>query len=342
MRIAITGGAGYIGSHTLLDLLGQGHETLVIDNFSNASPEALARVKTLSNRTFDIATQNITDYHALHALFDEFRPEAVIHFAGLKAVGESEEIPLTYYQENIQGTISLLRAMDACGCQNIIFSSSATIYGLPDYLPFDEAHQARPINTYGRTKYFAEEIIRDWTKTSAEKAAVILRYFNPVGAHKSGMIGEDPNGIPNNLVPFIAQVAIGRREALSVFGDDYDTPDGTGVRDYIHITDLASGHVAALDYIADHNGFEAINLGTGQGYSVLEVVAAFEKASGQAIPTTIQPRRKGDLASSYAECKKAKKLLGWQARFGIDEMCEDVWRWQSQNPNGYDKPDTNR
>ena len=335
MRIAITGGAGYIGSHTLLDLLGEGHETLVIDNFSNASPEALRRVKTLSNRTFDTATQTITDHNALGALFDDFKPEAVIHFAGLKAVGESEEIPLTYYQENIQGTISLLRAMDGCGCQNIIFSSSATIYGMPDYLPFDEAHQAKPINTYGRTKYFAEEIIHDWTKTSATKSAVILRYFNPVGAHKSGMIGEDPNGIPNNLVPFIAQVAIGRREALSVFGDDYDTKDGTGVRDYIHITDLASGHVAALDYIANHDGFETVNLGTGKGYSVLEVVAAFEKASGQTILTSIQPRRKGDLASSYADCQKAKKLLGWQARFGIDKMCQDVWRWQSQNPNGY-------
>lgn len=341
MRIAITGGAGYIGSHTLLDLLGQGHETLVIDNFSNASPEALRRVKTLSNRTFDTQTQNITDNQNLSALFDEFKPEAVIHFAGLKAVGESEEIPLTYYQENIQGTISLLRAMDACGCQNIIFSSSATIYGMPDYLPFDEAHQARPINTYGRTKYFAEEIIHDWTKTNAQKSAVILRYFNPVGAHKSGMIGEDPSGIPNNLVPFIAQVAIGRREALSVFGDDYDTPDGTGVRDYIHITDLASGHVAALDYIAEHNGFETVNLGTGQGYSVLEVVAAFEKASGRTIPTIIKPRRKGDLASSYADCKKAKNLLGWHAHFGIDKMCEDVWRWQSQNPNGYGEGDDN-
>lgn len=335
MRIAITGGAGYIGSHTLLDILGDGHEALVIDNYANSSPEALARVKSLSNRTFEMSEQTITDQPSLSETFQQFKPEAVIHFAGLKAVGESEDIPLTYYEENIQGTISLLRAMDGCGCKNIIFSSSATVYGLPDYLPFDEAHPTAPINTYGRTKYFAEEIIHDWTKTDPAKSAVVLRYFNPVGAHKSGMIGEDPAGIPNNLVPFIAQVAIGRRDALSVFGNDYETKDGTGVRDYIHINDLASGHVAAVDYIAEHTGFEAINLGTGRGYSVLEVVAAFEKASGKAIPLRYEPRRKGDLASSYAECDKAKRLLGWHAQFGIDEMCEDVWRWQSQNPKGY-------
>ena len=336
MRIAITGGAGYIGSHTLLDVLGDGHEALVIDNFSNASPEALERAKKLSNRTFDTAHESVTNTAALTDLFETFRPEAVIHFAGLKAVGESEEIPLTYYQENIQGTISLLRAMDDCGCKNIIFSSSATVYGLPDYLPFDEAHNTKPINTYGRTKYFAEEIIRDWSKTSSDKSAVVLRYFNPVGAHKSGMMGEDPSGIPNNLAPFIAQVAVGRRAALSVFGNDYDTPDGTGVRDYIHISDLASGHVAALDYVTSHKGFEAINLGTGTGYSVLDMVAAFEKASGQKIPLDYKPRRKGDLSSSYANAEKARQLLGWQARFGIDEMCEDTWRWQSQNPKGYD------
>ena len=336
MRIAITGGAGYIGSHTLLDVLGDGHEALVIDNFSNASPEALARVQKLSNRTFDIAHETVTNTAQISALFDDFRPDAVIHFAGLKAVGESEEIPLTYYQENIQGTISLLHAMDKCGCNNIIFSSSATVYGLPDYLPFDEAHNTKPINTYGRTKYFSEEIIHDWSKTNAQKSAVILRYFNPVGAHKSGIMGEDPAGIPNNLVPFIAQVAIGRRPALAVFGTDYDTPDGTGVRDYIHISDLAAGHVAALSYVARHTGFEAINLGTGRGYSVLEMVAAFEKASGKKIPLDYQPRRKGDLPCFYADAEKARQLLGWQACFSIDEMCQDSWRWQSQNPTGYD------
>ena len=337
MKIAITGGAGYIGSHTLLDLLGQGHETLVIDNFSNASPEALTRVKSLSNRQFDTAHQTIIDNDALRTVFEDFRPEAVIHFAGLKAVGESEQIPLTYYQENLQGTISLLRAMDACGCRKIIFSSSATVYGVPDYLPFDEDHPTRPINTYGRTKYFAEEIIHDWTKTNAQNAAVILRYFNPVGAHKSGMIGEAPSDIPNNLVPFIAQVAVGRRAALAIYGDDYDTPDGTGVRDYIHVTDLAAGHVAAVDYIAHHTGYEVVNLGTGKGYSVREVVAAFEKAASRPIPTSTQARRQGDLASSYADSSKAKRLLGWQAHLGIDEMCADVWRWQSQNPYGYDQ-----
>lgn len=337
MRIAITGGAGYIGSHTLLQLLSDGHESLVIDNFSNASPESLARVKQLSNRTFETEKQTITDAKALGEIFAEFKPEAVIHFAGLKAVGESEEIPLTYYHENIHGTINLLQAMDACGCKNIIFSSSATVYGLPNYLPFDEAHPTGPINTYGRTKYFAEEIIKDWTNTGSGKAAIALRYFNPVGAHETGLIGEDPTGIPNNLVPFIAQVAIGKRDALSVFGDDYDTPDGTGVRDYIHITDLANGHVAALNYIANFSGYDAINLGTGRGYSVLEVVAAFEKASQRKVPVSMKPRRKGDLASSYADSSKAKKLLGWQAKFDIDKMCEDVWRWQSQNPNGYDE-----
>ena len=335
MRIVITGGAGYIGSHTLLDLLGDEHEALVIDNYANASPEALRRVESLSNHRFDMLEETITNTDNLTKAFAAFQPEAVIHFAGLKAVGESEEIPLTYYQENLAGTISLLRAMDACGCKNIIFSSSATVYGMPHYLPFDEAHPTGPINTYGRTKYFAEEIIRDWTKTGSDKSAVLLRYFNPVGAHKSGMIGEDPSGIPNNLVPFIAQVAIGRREALSIFGDDYDTADGTGVRDYIHITDLARGHVAALDYVATHAGCEAINLGTGQGYSVLEVVAAFEKASGRTIPIRRQARRSGDLASSYADSSKAKALLGWEAQFGIDKMCQDVWRWQSQNPDGY-------
>lgn len=337
MRVVITGGAGYIGSHTLLEILGDGHEALVIDNFSNASPESLNRAKILSNRNFETAEQTVTECTSLCALFEDFQPDAVIHFAGLKAVGESEEMPLTYYEENINGTIALLRAMDKSGCRNIIFSSSATVYGMPHYLPFDEAHPTAPINTYGRTKYFAEQIIHDWTKTAADKSAVMLRYFNPVGAHKSGMIGEDPSGIPNNLVPFIAQVAIGRREALSVFGNDYDTKDGTGVRDYIHITDLALGHVAALDYLETHNGYEVINLGTGNGYSVLEVVAAFEKASGTDIPLRIEPRRKGDIACFYADASKAKKLLGWQAQYDIEAMCEDVWRWQSQNPYGFAK-----
>ena len=339
MRIAITGGAGYIGSHTILDILEQGHEALVIDNFANASPEALVRVRSLSNRVFDTKEQTITDTSALAEQFAAFKPEAVIHFAGLKAVGESEEKPLAYYQENLFGTISLLQAMDACDCKRIIFSSSATVYGLPDYLPFDERHGLSPINPYGRTKYFSEQVISDWCKTDPQRSAILLRYFNPVGAHHSGSIGEDPSGIPNNLVPYIAQVAVGRRPALQAYGNDYDTPDGTGVRDYIHISDLASGHVAAVDYASRNTGLEAINLGTGKGASVLEMVAAFERASGKTIPIQIMPRRKGDLDSSYADCQKAKALLNWQAQYTIDDMCRDVWRWQSKNPYGYGQKD---
>lgn len=335
MRIVITGGAGYIGSHTLLDVLAADHDAIIIDNYANSSPAALARAKTLSNRDFDHYDASINNQADLEAIFDKHRPEAVIHFAGLKAVGESEEIPLTYYEENVTGTVRLLKAMDKFDCKTIVFSSSATVYGLPDFLPFDESHPLRPINPYGRTKYFNEEIIRDWAGTDPEKSAILLRYFNPVGAHSSGMIGEDPNGIPNNLVPFIAQVAVGRRSHLNIFGDDYDTPDGTGIRDYIHVSDLAAGHLAALNYAKDHKGVEPINLGTGKGHSVLEMVKAFEKASGTPINYRIMPRRKGDLDSSYADTDKAEQLLGWRATKSINDMCQDVWRWQSQNPNGY-------
>ena len=335
MRIVITGGAGYIGSHTLLDVLAADHDAIIIDNYANSSPAALARAKTLSNSDFDHYNASINNQADLEAIFDKHRPEAVIHFAGLKAVGESEEIPLTYYEENVTGTVRLLKAMDKFDCKTIVFSSSATVYGLPDFLPFDESHPLRPINPYGRTKYFNEEIIRDWAGTDPEKSAILLRYFNPVGAHSSGMLGEDPNGIPNNLVPFIAQVAVGRRSHLNIFGDDYDTPDGTGIRDYIHVSDLAAGHLAALNYAKDHKGVEPINLGTGKGHSVLEMVKAFEKASGTPINYRIMPRRKGDLDSSYADTDKAEQLLGWRATKSIDDMCQDVWRWQSQNPNGY-------
>ena len=337
MRIVITGGAGYIGSHTLLDVLAADHEAIIIDNYANSSPMSLARAKTLSNRDFDHYDASLNHKADLEAIFESHKPEAVIHFAGLKAVGESEEMPLTYYDENVTGTINLLKVMDKFGCKRIVFSSSATVYGLPDYLPFDETHPLRPINPYGRTKYFNEEIIRDWAGTDAEKSAVLLRYFNPVGAHSSGMIGEDPNGIPNNLVPFIAQVAVGRRAHLNIFGDDYNTPDGTGIRDYIHVSDLASGHVAALTYAASHTGVEAINLGTGKGYSVMDMVKAFENASGKSIAYTMMARRKGDLDQSFADTKKATKLLGWQATKTIDDMCQDAWRWQSQNPNGYEE-----
>ena len=335
MRILVSGGAGYIGTHTLLPLLQADHDVCVLDNFSNASPEALRRVGRLSNKSFDQLEGSITDSAVLSKIMNDFQPEAVIHFAGLKAVGESEVIPLRYYAENVFGTIQLLDAMDQIGCKQIVFSSSATVYGVPDYLPFDEGHPLKPVNPYGRTKYFIEEIIRDWAATDLEKSAVLLRYFNPVGNDRSGMIGEDPMGIPNNLMPYIAQVAVGRRDKLMVYGNDYDTIDGTGVRDYIHVSDLADGHVRALSYAAAHKGVEAFNLGAGKGYSVLEVVQAFEKASGQAIPYEIAPRRKGDIDEVVANPAKAKNLLGWETRLGIDEMCADVWHWQSKNPKGY-------
>ena len=335
MRILLTGGAGYIGSHTLLQLLQQQHELCVIDNFSNAAPEALMRVARLSNRSFDHHDATILDSGRLDEIFDNFQPEAVIHFAGLKAVGESDVKPLSYYEENVFGTIQLLKAMDRAKCRRIGFSSSATVYGTPHYLPYDEAHPLAPVNPYGRTKYFIEEILKDWAKTDADKAVMLLRYFNPVGAHPSGDIGEDPMGVPNNLMPFIAQVAIGRRPVLNVFGNDYDTPDGTGVRDYIHVDDLARGHAAALDYITRHKGVEAVNLGAGKGVSVLEMVQAFEQASGVSVPLHFAPRRPGDLPQFWADASKAKRLLNWEVEKSLIDMCADVWRWQSQNPHGY-------
>ena len=337
MRILLTGGAGYIGSHTLLQLLQQQHELCVIDNFSNAAPEALMRVARLSNRSFDHHDATILDSGRLDEIFDNFQPEAVIHFAGLKAVGESDVKPLSYYEENVFGTIQLLKAMDRAKCRRIVFSSSATVYGTPHYLPYDEAHPLAPVNPYGRTKYFIEEILKDWAKTDADKAVMLLRYFNPVGAHPSGDIGEDPMGVPNNLMPFIAQVAIGRRPVLNVFGNDYDTPDGTGVRDYIHVDDLARGHVAALDYITRHKGVEAVNLGAGKGISVLEMVQAFEQASGVSVPLHFAPRRPGDLPQFWADASKAKRLLNWEVEKSLTDMCADVWRWQSQNPHGYEE-----
>ena len=335
MRIMVTGGAGYIGTHTMLEILAADYTPLVVDNFANSSPVALERVAWLSNRKFDHTEASLTDAPAMRQITEDFNPEAVIHFAGLKAVGESEQNPLIYYEENVSGTIQLLKAMDAVGCKKIVFSSSATVYGEPQYLPYDEVHPLSPVNPYGRTKLFIEEILRDWAATDPQKSVMLLRYFNPVGAHASGEIGEDPSGTPNNLVPFIAQVAVGRRDRLKVFGDDYDTPDGTGIRDYIHVSDLAAGHVTALNYTSRHGGVEVVNLGTGRGQSVREVIAAFAKASERDIPHEIAPRRRGDIASSYASTEKAKLLLGWQARLSLDDMCRDVWRWQSQNPNGY-------
>ena len=337
MRILLTGGAGYIGSHTLLQLLQQQHELCVIDNFSNAAPEALMRVARLSNRSFDHHDATILDSGRLNEIFDNFQPEAVTHFAGLKAVGESDVKPLSYYEENVFGTIQLLKTMDRVKCRRIVFSSSATVYGTPHYLPYDEAHPLAPVNPYGRTKYFIEEILKDWAKTDADKAVMLLRYFNPGGAHPSGDIGEDPMGVPNNLMPFIAQVAIGRRPVLNVFGNDYDTPDGTGVRDYIHVDDLARGHAAALDYITRHKGVEAVNLGAGKGVSVLEMVQAFEQASGVSVPLHFAPRRPGDLPQFWADASKAKRLLNWEVEKSLTDMCADVWRWQSQNPHGYEE-----
>ena len=335
MKIVITGGAGYIGSHTLIELLEAGHDVLVIDNFSNSSPEALLRVSQLTNRSFESAEIDVRDKGRLQSELSRFRPDAVIHFAGLKSVSQSEALPLDYFDNNVTGTISLVQAMDAAECQSIVFSSSATVYGAAHYLPFDEAHPLAPVNPYGRTKYYVEGILGDWARAQAGRSALLLRYFNPVGAHHSGMIGEHPQGAPNNLMPYISQVAVGRRKALSIFGGDYDTPDGTGVRDYIHVTDLAQGHVRAVEYMSQNEGLDVFNLGTGQGYSVLEVVHAFEAASGQQVPYEIVPRRAGDIESSYADVSKARDVLGWEAQKGLAKMCADSWRWQSNNPDGY-------
>ncbi|SFS20262.1 UDP-glucose 4-epimerase GalE [Yoonia litorea] len=335
MRVLVTGGAGYIGTHTLLELMAQGHETFVYDNLSNAHPKALERVQSLSNRQVNSVPGDVRDTESLDSVMQDFRPEAVIHFAGLKAVGESEEKPLLYYDVNVRGTVSLLQSMDKVGCHNIIFSSSATVYGEPDQMLCDEDHPTRPASVYGRTKLIAEQILTDWSGTHPENSAVLLRYFNPVGAHPSGEIGEDPNDVPNNLMPFIAQVAVGKRAALQIFGDDYDTPDGTGLRDYIHVTDLARAHVAAVDYADSHSGARPFNIGTGQSYSVKDMVAAFEKACGKQLPTQIAPRRKGDIAAITADPARAQRELHWQAEHSLDDMAASTWKWQSKNPNGY-------
>jgi len=336
MRVLITGGAGYIGSHTLLKLLQQGDEVLVLDNFSNSSTEALERVRRLTQKSFEIREGDVCDADVLDQLFEEFRPEAVIHFAGLKAVGESNEKPLHYYAQNVSGSITLLACMQAHDCRQIVFSSSATVYGEAEYLPFDEAHPLRPTNPYGRTKLFVEDIIRDWTKSWPQASAVLLRYFNPVGADVSGLIGEDPRTTPNNLVPYISQVAVGRLTHLNIFGDDYDTRDGTGERDYIHIEDLADAHLAAVRFASDQIGCEAINIGTGHGTTVLELLKAFEDASGQKIAHRIVEKREGDVARSFAAVAKADELLGWRAKRDVNDMCRSTWNWQSTNPYGYD------
>ena len=342
MNILVTGGAGYIGSHTLVELLAEGHSVFVIDNLCNSSRKALERVEKISGRKVPFCEVDMRDREGLEKVFAENSFDCCIHFAGLKAVGESVVKPWEYYENNVYGTLILVDVMRAHGCKNIIFSSSSTVYGDPDVIPVTEKTPKKECtNPYGKTKSMLEDILSDLNaadiKTGDKKPwnVVLLRYFNPIGAHPSGLIGEDPSGIPNNLMPYITQVAVGKREMLHVFGDDYDTPDGTGVRDYIHVVDLARGHVKALAAIERNCGVAVYNLGTGNGYSVLDIVRAFEKASGVKIPYVIDPRRPGDIAANYADPSKAEKELGWKAQFGIEDMCRDSWNWQKNNPDGY-------
>ena len=331
----VTGGAGYIGSHTSILLIEAGYDIVIFDNFSNASLLAHQRVENIVGKKIPLFEGDIRNKEDLNAVFAKYDIKSVIHFAGLKAVGESVEKPLKYYDNNVVGTLTLCEVMQAHGCKSIIFSSSATVYGDPERTPITEDFPLSATNPYGRSKLMIEEILRDLYVSDPTWQVILLRYFNPVGAHISGDIGEDPSGIPNNLMPFIAQTAVGKRESLSVFGDDYDTIDGTGVRDYIHVMDLAEGHVKALKVLPVIHEVITINLGTGKGYSVLEMVQAFEDASGRPVPYHIAPRRAGDIATCYADAKYAKKILDWEANRGIEEMCVDTWRWQSQNPNGY-------
>lgn len=337
MAILITGGCGYIGSHTCLEMLAAGYDIVVLDNYYNAKPEALHRVQALAGKSFPFYECDIRDADGLRRIFRENQIDAVIHFAGLKAVGESVKKPLAYYDNNVGGTVTLCQVMAEAGCKRMIFSSSATVYGMNNPSPLREDMPTGAVtNPYGRTKYIIEEILKDTCASDEEWSAVLLRYFNPIGAHESGQIGEDPNGIPNNLMPYISQVAIGKLPRLSVYGDDYDTHDGTGVRDYIHVVDLAVGHVKAVEYALGHTGAEAFNLGTGIGYSVLDIVNVFKQANGVDVPYVIAPRRAGDIATCYSDPGKAQRVLGWKAEHDLAAMCRDSWRWQSQNPNGYD------
>ena len=333
--VLVTGGAGYIGSHTVLLLLEAGRRVLVLDNLSNSSREALERVAAITGKRAEFVEGDIRDTALLDRLFQEHEIGSVIHFAGLKAVGESVAQPLRYYDCNVTGSLRLLEAMDGAGVRNLVFSSSATVYGDPASVPIREDFPLSATNPYGATKLHIEDMLRDLHRADPRWSVALLRYFNPVGAHESGRIGEDPNGEPNNLMPYVAQVAVGKREQLRVFGDDYDTPDGTGVRDYIHVMDLAEGHLAALDALARDGGLITTNLGTGRGYSVLDMVRAFAAASGREVRYQIAERRPGDVASCYADPAHAKQVLGWEAKRGIDTMCADHWRWQSDNPNGY-------
>lgn len=332
--ILVTGGAGFIGSHTCVELLDRGDRVIIMDNFCNSKPESLNRIKTISGKDVTFYETDMMDEEGVRKIFQENKIDAVIHFAGLKAVGESVYKPIEYYHNNITGTLVLLKVMREFNCKRMVFSSSATVYGMNNPAPYKEEMPTSATNPYGWTKVMIEQILRDVATADPEWSVVLLRYFNPIGAHKSGLIGEDPNGIPNNLLPYVAQVAIGKLAQLTVHGNDYDTVDGSGVRDYIHVVDLAKGHLCAVDYAMTHTGSEAVNLGTGKGTSVLEVVAAFEKASGREVKYVIGPRRAGDIASCYADTSKAKNMLGWQAQYGIDEMCEDMWRFTEKNPNG--------
>ena len=337
MTVLLTGGAGYIGSHTAVELLNAGHDVIIADTYANSSPIVAQRITQITGKPVRCYEADVADPAALEQIFQKNAIDSVIHFAGLKAVGESVRLPLDYYRNNLDSTLALLAAMEAHGVRQLIFSSSATVYGKHAALPYREDAETGPCtNPYGWTKLFIEQIIRDYAAAHPDFSVVLLRYFNPVGAHESGLMGEDPRDIPNNLMPYIARVAVGTLPYLNVFGNDYPTPDGTGVRDYIHVTDLATGHMAALDYAASHPGVEVFNLGTGTGYSVLDMVHAFSRACGRDIPYRIAPRRSGDIAACYADVTKAKEILGWRAKLDIDDMCRSAWNWQSHNPNGYE------
>ena len=336
MRILVTGGAGYIGSHTCVELLQAGYEVVIVDNLYNASEKAVRRIEEITGKRVTFYRDDVCDRAAMERIFDGEQIDAVIHFAGYKAVGESVAKPLEYYRNNLEGTLTLCDVMRQHGVKNIIFSSSATVYGDPAEIPITEAcPKGSCTNPYGWTKWMLEQVLTDIQKADSEWSVILLRYFNPIGAHQSGKIGEDPKGIPNNLLPYVAQVAIGRLKCVGVFGNDYDTPDGTGVRDYIHVVDLARGHVKALEKFRETPDVRIYNLGTGRGYSVLDVIHAFEKACGHELPYEIKPRRAGDIATCYCDPRKAREELGWEAEYGIDEMCADSWRWQTMNPEGY-------
>lgn len=336
MTILVTGGAGYIGSHTCVELLNAGYEIIVLDNFYNSKPEVLKRIRKITGKDFKFYDYDLLDRDKVESVFKDNKIDAVIHFAGYKAVAESVLVPLKYFYNNLTGTIILCQVMEKFNCKKLVFSSSATVYGVPDRVPIVETDELSVTNPYGRTKLMIEEMLGDVYAADKSWSITLLRYFNPIGAHESGIIGEDPQGIPNNLMPYITQVAIGRMPELSVFGNDYPTVDGTGVRDYIHVVDLAKGHIKALEKIMKENIYEAYNLGTGNGYSVLQMITTFEKVSGKKVPYKFAPRRPGDVASCYANPEKAHKELGWKAEYDLERMCQDSWRWQSQNPMGYE------